>query len=164
MLPFVLRRCFVSVASVYHLSLIRPINMSTKASNSPTAVEKKVTRSALKRKAAEKNLTVTSVDDEADDFREETRAVTKRKPTKTKTAKVEEKEQATKKEAKPLTKKKTTAAKAAVEKPQLKIPEIEVPVKGEIIERPKGPSSWGNGTIKFTDKMYPGAHVSAAGS
>jgi membrane-bound lytic murein transglycosylase B len=158
------RRCFVSVASVYHLSLIRPINMSKKASNLAADVEKKVTRSALKRKAAEKHSTDSSIDEEADDFREETRTITKKKTTKTKTAKVEEKEQAIKKEAKPQTKRKTTVAKAAVEKPQLKIPEIEIPVKGEIIERPKGPSPWGNGTIKFTDKMYPGAHVSAAGS
>jgi hypothetical protein len=158
-----LRRCFVSVASIYHLSLIRPINMSTKASNTPTAVEKKVTRSALKRKASEKHSTVTSVDDEADNFQEETIPKTKKKTAKTKTVKVDEKQQEIKKEAKPQTKKKATATKAAVEKPQLQIPEIEVPVKGEIIERPKGPSPWGNGTIKFTDKMYPGAHVSAAG-
>lgn len=48
-------------------------------------------------------------------------------------------------------------------KPELEIPEIIIPAKLEKIPRVDGPSPW-NGTISYTNKVYLGAHISAAGN
>lgn len=47
-------------------------------------------------------------------------------------------------------------------KPELVIPEIIIPVDKKIILRKDGPSPW-NGTIKYDNKVFLGAHISAAG-
>ena len=49
-----------------------------------------------------------------------------------------------------------------VSKPELVIPEIVIPVNKIKIPRTDGPSPW-NGTIKYDNKVFLGAHISAAG-
>jgi len=62
----------------------------------------------------------------------------------------------------PKSGKKTSVKSEAVPKPELVIPQINIPLKGEIISRIDGPSPH-NGTVKFNNKVYLGAHISAAG-
>jgi len=47
-------------------------------------------------------------------------------------------------------------------KHQLEIPEIKIPKNLETVPRISGPSSW-NGTTCYTNQIYLGAHISAAG-
>ena len=47
-------------------------------------------------------------------------------------------------------------------KNQLEIPEIVIPKNTETVPRIEGPSSW-NGTVSYTNQIYLGAHISAAG-
>lgn len=58
--------------------------------------------------------------------------------------------------------KKISVKSEAVPKPELVIPQINIPLKGEIIPRIDGPSPH-NGTVQFNNKVYLGAHISAAG-
>lgn len=53
--------------------------------------------------------------------------------------------------------------KKGISKPELEIPDIIIPKKMEKIARIDGPSPW-NGTISYTNKIYLGAHISAAGN
>lgn len=62
----------------------------------------------------------------------------------------------------PKSEKKTSVKSEAVPKPELVIPQINIPLKGEIIPRIDGPSPH-NGTVQFNNKVYLGAHISAAG-
>lgn len=50
----------------------------------------------------------------------------------------------------------------SVAKPELAIPEIIIPVNKPQILKKAGPSSW-NGTVKYDNKVFLGAHISAAG-
>ena len=67
-------------------------------------------------------------------------------------------------EEKPKKNKKTSSSAAAGKAPkaELVVPDIKIPSKGEVVARPTGPSPY-NGTIQFTNKVYLGAHISAAG-
>lgn len=47
-------------------------------------------------------------------------------------------------------------------KPELVIPEINIPTNKPQILRKDGPSPW-NGTIEYNNKVFLGAHISAAG-
>ena len=65
----------------------------------------------------------------------------------------------------PQVKKKAAATKATAggaPKPELVIPDINIPLKGEIIPKMDGPSPH-NGTIQYSNKIFLGAHISAAG-
>ena len=55
-----------------------------------------------------------------------------------------------------------SVSKDVVPKPELIIPEIVIPVNKPVIKRKNGPSPW-NGTIKYENKIFLGAHISAAG-
>jgi len=67
-------------------------------------------------------------------------------------------------EEKPNKSKKISSSAAAGKAPkaELVVPDIKIPSKGEVVARPTGPSPY-NGTIQFTNKVYLGAHISAAG-
>lgn len=72
-----------------------------------------------------------------------------------------------KSEKAPRSKKKGSSVKkeeteGAIPKPELVVPEINIPLKGDIIPRLDGPSPH-NGTIQYNNKVYLGAHISAAG-
>lgn len=56
----------------------------------------------------------------------------------------------------------TSVTKSAVPKPEMVIPEIVIPINKPSIKREDGPSPW-NGTIKYDNKIFLGAHISAAG-
>ncbi|XP_057367462.1 probable endonuclease 4 [Daphnia carinata] len=56
----------------------------------------------------------------------------------------------------------TSVTKCAVPKPEMIIPEIVIPINKPSIKREDGPSPW-NGTMKFDNKIFLGAHISAAG-
>ena len=47
-------------------------------------------------------------------------------------------------------------------KPELVIPDILIPLNKPKIKRPQSVSPW-NGTLEYNNKVYLGAHISAAG-
>lgn len=55
-----------------------------------------------------------------------------------------------------------SVSKNGVPKPEMVIPEIIIPSNKPIIKREDGPSPW-NGTVKYDNKIFLGAHISAAG-
>lgn len=70
-----------------------------------------------------------------------------------------------KKEKEAKAKKTDTGKKVSkndVPKPEMVIPEIIIPSNKPIIKREVGPSPW-NGTVKYDNKIFLGAHISAAG-
>ena len=59
-------------------------------------------------------------------------------------------------------KKNSSTAAEKAPKAEFVVADIKIPSKGEVVVRPTGPSPY-NGTIQFTNKVYLGAHISAAG-
>lgn len=55
-----------------------------------------------------------------------------------------------------------STTKTAVPKPEMVIPEIVIPINKPSIKREDGPSPF-NGTIKYDNKIFLGAHIPAAG-
>ncbi|XP_046450041.1 probable endonuclease 4 isoform X2 [Daphnia pulex] len=75
------------------------------------------------------------------------------------------KQEKIKKEKKAKAEKTDTGKKVSkndVPKPEMVIPEIIIPSNKPIIKREVGPSPW-NGTVKYDNKIFLGAHISAAG-
>ena len=107
---------------------------------------KKITRSGVKRKLTD------------------TKSVEKSTKQRSKRTAYIKNEQDLKKESK--TKKKTSntdgESSKAVQGNQLILPAVVIPTELERTPRPEGPSPW-NGTIKYTNQVYFGAHISAAG-
>ena len=66
------------------------------------------------------------------------------------------------KKAEKLTGKELDDKGTAKEKIQLQIPEIVIPRNQDMVPRIPGPSTW-NGTVSYTNQIYLGAHISAAG-
>ena len=141
-------------------------NKSTKIEEPALAVDK---AKSVKRKLVspvdehEKSIKEESDDDFVDTTAPK-RSNKKKKvsPKSTITDEVSDEEETGKKPKKSKKAATTASTKAMAPKAELLVPEIVIPSKGEMIIRPTGPSPY-NGTIQFANKVYLGAHISAAG-
>ena len=144
-------------------------------SSSKESLIERVTRSSVKRKKPEATKVLKSeakfdVEPAEDEFHRDSDGIDEKKPkasrkvvkTVKRNVKDEKIEAGNKEKVKKPARKASAGEDVKKEKMQLPVLDIVVPESGKLVPRCDGPSPW-NGTIKYTNKVYLGAHVSAAG-